>query len=114
MSSSTIRTALKLSSPLRPRRISAPTKFPTRFTLFYDQQEADYILCRSAQHGVRKASNANRGVFLGLPTSCGACRSANGGYADVVAAGQLGERSGMRAASAGLFLLLRCEGRGSA
>jgi hypothetical protein len=36
-----------------------------------------------------------------------ACRAANGGYADVVAAGEFVERSALRAPSGGLFLLRR-------
>jgi hypothetical protein len=34
-----------------------------------------------------------------------ACRAANGGYADVVAAGEFVERSALRAPSGGLFLV---------
>jgi choline dehydrogenase-like flavoprotein len=44
----------------------------------------------------------------------GACPPPNGGYADVVAAGEFVERSAPRAASGGLFLLRRSGAPGSA
>jgi hypothetical protein len=46
--------------------------------------------------------------------SCGTRDAANGGYADVVAAREFVERSALRAASGGFFLLCRSECGGSA
>ena len=43
--------------------------------------------------------------------SCGPRRAAHGGYAAVVAVGQFLQRSALRAASGGLFLLRRCESK---
>jgi hypothetical protein len=53
-------------------------------------------------------------AILAATLDGGACRAANGGYADVVAAGEFVERSALRASSGGLLLLCRCQGRGSA
>jgi hypothetical protein len=54
------------------------------------------------------------GYFPSRRRSSGACHSANGGYADIVAAGEFVERSALHTATAGLFLLYRSECRGSA
>jgi hypothetical protein len=45
--------------------------------------------------------------------SCGSGGTANGGYADVVAAGEFVKRSTARAATGGFLLLRRNEGRGT-
>jgi hypothetical protein len=54
------------------------------------------------------------GYFPSRRRSSGACHSANGGYADIVAAGEFVERSALHTATAGLFLLYRSECRASA